>query len=97
MSSEPRAGTALRMISSMATAALLRALLGDYPRHGGCTVELVSTGGVQALRRVMDGEPFDLVVLASEAIERLSRSERLLRGSLVELVRSSVAVAVPAG
>jgi molybdate transport system substrate-binding protein len=81
----------------MATAALLRALIGDYQRKGGQTVELVSIGGVEALRRVMDGEQFDLVVLAGDAIERLSQSNRLLPGSRVELVRSSVAAAVPAG
>jgi molybdate transport system substrate-binding protein len=81
----------------MATAALLRALLGDYERRGGQTVELVSIGGVDALRRVTEGEPFDLVVLASDAIERLSQNNRLLPGSRVDLVRSEVAVAVPAG
>ena len=93
----PRSAAALRGISSMATAALLRALLGDYERRGGQTVELVSIGGVDALRRVTDGEQFDLVVLASDAIERLSRSNHLLPDSRVDLVRSDVAVAVPAG
>jgi len=97
MSNGPQGDTALRIISSMATAALLRALAGDYPRHGGRPVELVSAGGVEVLRRVMDAEPFDVVVLAAEAIEQLSRKGRLLPGSPVELVRSSVAVAVPAG
>jgi molybdate transport system substrate-binding protein len=97
MSSESQGATVLRAISSMATAALLRALLSDYQRGGDQTAELVSIGGVDALRRVQAGENFDLVVLASDAIERLFQSNRLLPGSRVELVRSSVAVAVPAG
>jgi molybdate transport system substrate-binding protein len=97
MSAQPRGSTALRAISSMATAPLLRALVSEHQRNGGQTVELVSIGGVEALRRVMDGEQFDLVVLAADAIERLSQSKRLLPGSAVELVRSSVAVAVAAG
>lgn len=97
MATEPGGATALRAISSMATAALLRALISDYRDRSGQPVELISIGGVDALRRVMDGEPFDVVMLASDAIERLAQNDRLLPGSSVALVRSSVAVAVPAG
>lgn len=97
MSMEPAGATALRAICSMATAALLRALLSDYQRHNAQRIELMSSGGVEVLRRLMDGEPFDLVVLASDAIEQLTRSNRLLAASRVDLVRSSVAVAVRAG
>ena len=43
------------------------------------------------------GEPFDVVVLASDAIDKLLASEHLVAGSKVDLARSSVAVAVPAG
>ncbi|MGH8143878.1 MAG: substrate-binding domain-containing protein [Steroidobacteraceae bacterium] len=97
MSAQPPGGTVLRAVSSMATAPLLRALVSDYQRGGGQAVELISIGGVDALQRVQNGEHFDLVVLASDAIERLFGSGRLLPGSSTELVRSSVAVAVPAG
>lgn len=97
MSTRARDAAALRVISSMATAALLRALADDYRRHSDQAVELISIGGVDALERVMGGEPFDLVVLASDAIERLARSNRVLPGSPAALVRSSVAAAVPAG
>ncbi|HTT06942.1 MAG TPA: substrate-binding domain-containing protein [Steroidobacteraceae bacterium] len=97
MSTEPAGPRALRAVCSMATAALLGALLGEYERQSGQGIELLSTGGVDAVRRVTEGEPFDLVVLASDAIERLIGSHRLLAGSRVDLVRSRVAVAVPAG
>jgi len=98
MNAKPPDGpTVLRAVSSMATAPLLRSLLSDYRHGGGQTVELVSIGGVDALRRVQDGEHFDLVVLASDAIERLFHSNHVLSGSRVELVRSNVAVAVPVG
>ncbi len=97
MGAEALHAPALRVISSMATAPLLRALLSDLQRDGGQTAELTSIGGVDALKRVQKGEPFDLVVLAADAIERLRGSGSLLPGSDVELVRSSVAVAVPAG
>jgi molybdate transport system substrate-binding protein len=81
----------------MATAALLRALVSDYQRRAGHAVELIAAGGVDAIRRVMQGEVFDLVILASDAIEGLSHSHRVLPDSHLGLVTSSVAVAVQAG
>jgi molybdate transport system substrate-binding protein len=56
-----------------------------------------SVGGVDAAKRVQAGEPFDVVVLASDAIGKLLAAGHLVTGSEVDLARSGVAVAVPAG
>ena len=56
-----------------------------------------SVGGVAAARRVQDGEPFDIVVLAADAIDRLAAAGRVDPGSRVDLARSGVAIAVAAG
>ena len=81
----------------MATRQVLAELVQAYAAHTGCQVEIESVGGVDAARRVQAGEAFDMVVLASDAIERLITSGRVLAGSRVDLVRSPVAVAVRAG
>jgi molybdate transport system substrate-binding protein len=60
-------------------------------------VQIESVGGVDAARRVQAGEPFDLVVLASDAIDKLVAGGAVAAGSKVDLVRSPVAVAVRAG
>ena len=53
---------------------------------------------MDAAQRVQAGdEPFDLVFLASNAIDKLQAAGRLLEGSKVNLMLSSTAVAVPAG
>jgi molybdate transport system substrate-binding protein len=52
---------------------------------------------VEAVRRVQAGEPFDVVVLAADAIERLQSAGRVVQGSRTDLARSRVAVAVAAG
>jgi molybdate transport system substrate-binding protein len=57
----------------------------------------VATGGVEAAQRVAGGEAFDLVVLARNAIDRLMAAGKLRAGSATDLVRSGIAVAVPAG
>jgi molybdate transport system substrate-binding protein len=60
-------------------------------------VAIESVGGVDAARRVMAGEAFDVVVLAADAIDKLEAAGRIVAGSKVDLVTSGVAVAVRAG
>ncbi|OSZ67782.1 substrate-binding domain-containing protein [Hydrogenophaga sp. IBVHS2] len=88
--------TPIRGISSMATRALLAELTGAFTAATGQPVQIESVGGVDAARRVAAGEAFDLVVLASDAIDRLITAGHLAPGR-VDLVRSAVAVAVPQG
>ena len=87
----------LRGISSMATRQVLGELAGAYEQRSGRSVRIESVGGVDAARRVQAGEPFDLVVLASEAIDKLLAGGALAAGSKVDLMLSPVAVAVRAG
>ena len=88
----------LRLISSMATKPLLADLVSLYAQHQpGVQVQVESVGGVDAAKRVEAGEAFDGVVLASNAIDKLIAAGHVLAGSRVDLVRSGVAVAVPAG
>ena len=87
----------IRIISSMATKALLAELAALYSaRHGG-VIHLESVGGVDAAKRVQAGEAFDGVVLASDAIDKLIAAGHIVPGSRVDLVHSGVAVAVRAG
>jgi len=84
-------------ISSMATRLLLAELAAAWEQRSGTAVAIESVGGVDAAKRVQAGEVFDLVVLASDAIERLLASGHVAAGSRIDLVRSDVAVAVKAG
>lgn len=90
--------TTLRLISSMATKPLLADLVALYQAQTpGVQIQVESVGGVDAAKRVQAGEAFDGVVLASDAIDKLVASGHVLAGSRADLVRSGVAVAVPAG
>ena len=84
-------------ISSMAMRHVLGQLSDAYARQSGQTVDIVSVGGVDAARRVADGEAFDFVVLAADVIERLAAVGRVDPGSRTDLARSAVAIAVAAG
>ena len=90
--------TTLTLISSMATKALLADLTAEYTRQNpGVSVSVTSVGGVDAAKRVQAGEVFDVVALASDAIEKLAASGHVQGDTRIDMVRSAVAVAVPAG
>ena len=89
--------TDLKGISSMATRLVLADLVTAFEQQSGCRVAIESVGGVDAARRVQAGEAFDVVFLASDAIDKLIAPRPVLAGSRVDLVRSGVAVAVRAG
>jgi molybdate transport system substrate-binding protein len=82
----------------MATRHLLTDLASTFSAHSpDVVVEVVSMGGVEAAKRVAAGDPFDGVVLASGAIDTLIGEGHLVAGSRVDLVRSSMAVAIRRG
>jgi molybdate transport system substrate-binding protein len=87
----------LHCISSMATRLLLADLAELWQQRSGVSVHVESVGGVDAAKRVAAGEVFDLVVLASDAIDKLQTGGHVVAGSRADLVRSGVAVAVRAG
>ena len=87
----------LKLLSSMATRELLVELAAQYQRITACVVSTEAAGGVEVAKRVQAGEPVDVVVLSSTAIDKLIAEGRLSTGSRVDLVRSGVAIAVPAG
>lgn len=89
--------TSLRGISSMATRQLLAELGAMYRESAQVNVEIESVGGVDAAKRVQAGEAFDVVILASDAIDKLVESGAVLAGSRIDLVRSGVSVAVRNG
>jgi molybdate transport system substrate-binding protein len=84
-------------ISSKATAALLADLAQRYRDLNSIQVTIESVGGVDAARRVRDGEPFDVVVLDVAAIDALVDAACVIEGSRTDIVRSRVVAAVRKG
>lgn len=97
MPAGPTSDEPLTGISSMATRHVLAELADIYERQSAQRVVIESMGGVDAARRVEDGELFDFVVLAADALDRLAAVGRIDRGSRIDFARSGVAIAVPAG
>ena len=86
----------LRAMSSMATRQVLGELFAAYETRTGQAISLQALGGVDAAQRVQAGEELDLVILASDALDKLIAAGHVLPGR-VDLVNSGVAVAVREG
>ncbi|ENO90197.1 substrate-binding domain-containing protein [Thauera linaloolentis] len=87
----------IKVISSMATRQILSDLADAFHQVSPHRVDVESIGGVDAAKRVESGEAFDLVVLASNAIDKLIASGHVRAGSRADLAESGIAVAVRAG
>ena len=81
----------------MATRHVLADLLAAASAAGLGAVEVESVGGVDAAARVADGDKFDLVFLASDALSRLAADGHVDATTVTPLVVSQVAVAVGSG
>ena len=72
--------TPIKGISSMATRQVLAELAAPTSAARAVAVAIESVGGVDAARRVQAGEPFDVVFLASDAIDKLVAAGRVVAG-----------------
>lgn len=81
----------------MAVRAMLAELARAYTQRSSIEVAVESVGGVDAERRVRDGESFDFVVLARDAIDRLAASGHVDPASRTDLAHSGMAVAQRSG
>lgn len=81
----------------MATREVLSELASRYHLASAQPVITEAAGGVDVAKRVQAGEAVDVVVLASNAIDKLIADGKVLAGSRVDLVKSGVAIAVRAG
>lgn len=81
----------------MATRQVLAELAERYRQATGTALQIESVGGVDAAKRVEAGEAFDLVFLASDAIDKLAAGGHVKADSRRAIVDSSVAMAVRAG
>jgi molybdate transport system substrate-binding protein len=84
-------------ISSMAVRSLLLDLAKAYEPRSRQRVDITSVGGVDAARRLREGEAFDFAVLASDAIDALADSGHVDAASRIDIACSGIAVAIAAG
>ena len=87
----------LKLLSSMATRELLAELAKGCEHDLSEPLIAEAAGGIDVAKRVQAGEAVDIVVLASNVIDKLIAEDKLLRGTRVDLVKSGIGIAVRQG
>ena len=81
----------------MATRQVLAQISLAYANQGECRVEIESVGGLDAAKRIAAGDPFDVVLLGSDAIDKLIAAGHVLAGSRTDWVTSPISIAMKNG
>ncbi len=72
-------------------------LFPQFEKTSGNKVAVTWAGTVDIKKKIAAGEVFDLVIVASPELDTFAKDGKIVAGSKVDLVRSSVGVAVKAG
>lgn len=87
----------IRVILSNAVKEPLEEIVPAFEKQTSHKVVLVGAGTEAAMKRVNDGEAFDIVLIGSDRLEDLLKAGKLVAGTRRDFARSGVGVAVRAG
>jgi len=87
----------VKVLASAALKAAYLEMQPEFERATGHRLATVWAPTAEMAKRVGSGEAVDLVIMATDRIDELIRSGRIVAGSRVDLARSGVGIAVRAG
>jgi len=97
LATAPSMSAEIRVYSSGAPAEVAKALAARFADATGHRVSLTSATIAEIQQKLAAGEPPDVVILPSPAIEARDKAGMLRKGSRVDLARVGIGVAVRAG
>ena len=87
----------VKVLASGAVKEAALELIPQFEKASGNKVTVTWAGTVDIKKKIADGENFDLVIVASPELDTFAKDGKIAAGTKVDLVRSSVGVAVKAG
>jgi len=87
----------IKVLSTQATEEAYKELVPQFEKASGHKVTTVFTGTLDALKRLSNGETYDLLIMARQQIDELSQSGKVVAGSRTDIAKSGVGVAVGKG
>jgi molybdate transport system substrate-binding protein len=87
----------IKVLSTQATEEAYRELVPQFEKASGHKVETIFTGTLGAMKRLTDGETYDLIIMSGPSIDELIKSGKIVSGSRVDFAKSGVGVAVRKG
>jgi len=87
----------IKVLSTQAAERAYRELVPQFEAASGHKVSTVFTGTLDVQKRIAAGEMYDLIIMAGPAIDDFIKSGKVVAGSRVDIAKSGVGAAVPAG
>jgi molybdate transport system substrate-binding protein len=87
----------INVISTQATQEAYLELVAQFEKASGHKVTTLFNGTLNVQKRLADGEPYDLIIMASPAIDEQIKLGKALAGSRVDLAKSGTGLAVRKG
>ena len=87
----------IKVLSTTAMKMVFEALAPDFERDTGNRLAVTLGPSSQLEKRIAEGEAADVAILARAGAEQLSVQGKIMTGSLTDVARSSIGVAVPKG
>src|SRR5471030_1826554 len=87
----------IKVLSTQATEDTYRELVPQFEKATGHKVTTIFTGTLNVQKRLADGEPYDLIIMAGPAIDEQIKLGRAVAGSRVDFAQSGVGLAVKKG
>src|SRR3954468_23644816 len=78
----------IHVISTQATEEAYKELVAQFERASGHKVSSSFNGTLNVQKRLADGEPFDLIIMAAPAIDEQIKLGRAVAGSRVDFAQS---------
>ncbi len=87
----------VKVLTAGAFKPVVMALAPEFEKRTGHKLKIENDTSGALMRRIADGETFDLVVLTPAGIEQLTNSGKVIAGSSLRLARVAIGVAVKRG
>ena len=85
----------LKVLSTQATEDTYRELVPQFEKATGHKVATIFTGTLDAQKRLAAGENYDMIIMASPAIDAQIKAGKVVSGSRVDLAKSGVGARCP--
>ena len=87
----------IKVLSTQATQEAYLELVAQFEKASGHKVTTVFTGTLNVQKRLADGEPYDLIIMAGPAIDDQIKLGKAVAGSRVDFAKSGTGLAVRKG
>jgi len=87
----------IKVLSTQATQEAYLELVAQFEKASGHKVTTIFTGTVNVQKRLADGEPYDMIIMAAPAIDDQIKLGKVVAGSRVDFAQSGTGLAVRKG